>query len=170
LSSEIVMSTNLLYYSTNSYLSYWLSSKYYGGIFYIWCSPVFDPRSLNSLDHHNTIPNSSSPCDIYRTLDSAVKTSDKGDVKIKENRAGLKRGALNFYERELITLEEFKRINKIIDEAPINDFRPLLYIIPNSLEQKRIEVVPLEETASYLSTEYRVKDLKREEFDIISFK
>lgn len=163
------MSKNLLFYSTNSFLSYWLSDRYYGGVFYVWCSPVFNPGSLDSLNHLKVIPHSSSPHSIYKTFKKAVESNDRGCAKIKENRAGLKRGALSFYERELITVEEFTRINEIIDTASIQDFRPLLYIIPNILEQERIKVVPIQESASILSTEYRIEDLKKGEFDVISF-
>ena len=163
------MEKNLLFYSANSYLSYWLSDKFYGGVFYVWCSPVFNPESLDSLNPLKVIPHSSSPHSIFKTLKDAAESNDNGCTKIKENRAGLKRGALSFYERELITLEEFERINNIIDTTLIADFRPLLYIIPNGLEQNRIKIVPIEQTASILSTEYRIEDLKKSEFDVISF-
>lgn len=163
------MEKNLLFYSANSYLSHWLSDKFYGGVFYVWCSPVFNPGSLDSLNPLKVIPHSSSPHSIYKTFKDAVESNDNGCIKIRENRAGLKRGALCFYECELITIEEFERINKIIDTAVVTDFKPLLYIIPNGLEQNRLKIVPIEETASILSTEYRIEDLKKGEFDVISF-
>jgi hypothetical protein len=163
------MIENLLYYSTNSYLSYWITKQFYNGQFYVWCSPVFNPSSLDSLNPYIKIPHSSSPFNIYKTFDDAVKTNDNGCLKIKENKAGLKKGALVNYQQEHITIEEFNRINELIDMVEITHFRPLIYLIPNRIEHSRVEIVPINETASSLSTEYRISDLKIDEFEIISF-
>ncbi len=162
------MKNNLLFYSTNSELSHWLSKRYYDSVFYIWCSPVFNPKKLDHFHPLSKIPVSSSPWDIYHSLKRDIESDDDHSDKIERNRTGLKKGALVQFEKGQITQEELARINKIIDKADKQKFKPLIYLIPNNIEQERLDCVPIDEVASILSTEYRIADLKEEEFEIIS--
>ena len=87
--------------------------------------------------------------------------------RIKENRAGLKKGALIHLENKLIDDDDFARIVEIIDRAETCYFRPLLYIIPILEIKERITLVHIDSVANPLSIEYQIADLKTNECDII---
>lgn len=159
---------NLIYYSINSYIAYWLNENFYNTHF-VWCAPVFDPTTLNQYDLNRKIPPSSAPANIYNRYLEDVKNTDLHSPKIKENISGLKKGASIYYENGIISDIELARINKIIDSATINEFRPLIYVIPhNSIKDKLIHV-DVDKTANPLSVEYQITDLLNDEFDIIEF-
>ncbi|MDD3507415.1 MAG: hypothetical protein PHY27_03185 [Parabacteroides sp.] len=157
----------LFYYSTNTYLSYFISKTFYNGTFYVWCAPVFDPLSLDHLNPLCRIPPSSSPFKIYQDLKQEVNNRDLHSAKIEANRNGLKKGAINALANGLIDNDELTRINYIIDKADLTDFKPMLYLIPVSLVATRVEVVSVSERANPLSEEYKIVDLKEYEFEII---
>lgn len=156
----------LFLYSTNTELSYRLGKDYYNGTFFVWCSPVFEP-SADRLSPYHKIPRSSSPYDIYKELKADVESGDLHSAKIKENRAGLKKGALEYFKNDIIDEQELTRINYIIENALISDFKPILYIISYDLVKDRLKKVPVDKMANPLSCEYVIEDLKETEFEKI---
>jgi len=160
---------HLLYYSTNSYLAFYLSEYFYRGKHFVWCSPVFNPASLDNLDIRRKIPPSSSPYKIYINFKEDVDNYDLHSSKINENKSGLKRGALINYRNEVIDADELARINQIIDTAELFLFRPLIYLIPVQLVDSKIKEVPVDTAANPLSLEYQILDLSENEFEIIEF-
>jgi hypothetical protein len=54
----------------------------------------------------------------------------------------------------------------MVTNATFDDWRPLLYIIPRSLVETRLKVVPIHKRASF-GDEFIVEDLRRSEFDLI---
>lgn len=159
---------NLVYYSTNSYLAFHLSKTYYNDSYYVWCSPVFDPDSLDKRDPRRRIHASSSPSNIYKVFKREVDSGVPGD-KINENKNNLKIGALKRHNAGEITIEELNLIHELIENAEIYNFSPMLYIIPKYKVESKIERVPIRETATILSEEYRISKLEIEDFDIIEF-
>lgn len=160
---------NLLYYSTNTYLSFWLSNSYYKN-FFVWCSPVFDPSKLSDYHELRKIPPSSSPFYIYNLLHNDVSSGDIHSAKIQENKAGLIKGASLHFESKTISEQDYARIIQIIEKASIADFRPLVYVIPRSKIGNKIKMVEVEYTANPLSTEYQIHDLQADEFDVIELR
>lgn len=163
------MPENLLYFSTNTKISFILNEKFYNQRHFVWCAPVFDPRKENSYDTASLLGPTSSPCEIYETLKSEVSRSDRHSVKIDQNKIGLKKGAASKLEEEVITEQEFARITYYIDNATNLDFTPLLYIIPRDKVKDRIIEVHPKDTATLFGMEYQIKDLHRSEFSIIEF-
>lgn len=157
---------NLFLYSTNTELSYRLAKEFYNGSFYVWCSPVFEP-SKDKLNKYSRIPPSSSPYHIYTELKRAVDSQDLHCDKIRNNKAGLKKGALTSFDKGVIDEQELAKINYIIDNASIQDFKPILYIIDRKIVENKLEIVPVEEMANPLSHEYRIAELKENEFETI---
>ena len=160
---------NILYYSTNTYLSYWLGKNFYKQ-FFVWCSPVFDPSKLSEYHELKKIPPSSSPFSIYNIFHNDVSSGDLHSAKIQENKAGLIRGASLHLERKTISEQEYARIMSIIDKALINDFHPLVYVIPKLKVQDKVKVVEVEKTANPLSIEFQIHDLQDDEFDVIELR
>ena len=146
---------NLLFYSTNTYISYIINKQFYGQHF-IWCSPVFNPSSLNKLNPFCNIPTSSSSHDIYNLYRSGVNSNDGHSPLIAQNRAGIKRGATFKLADGTITEHELQMINHKADKASISDFRPVVYLIPAALASSKINLFPVEEIANPLGTECRM--------------
>ncbi len=157
---------NLLYYSAGSYLAYLINTQFYKQ-HYLWCSPVFNPASLSSLDPRRNIPASSSPHEIYNSYRRDVNTNDGHSSLIKMNKIGLKRGAKYKLAAGVITQNEYQIIIHKINKASISDFRPLIYLIPASIIKDRMKPVPVKMIANPLGSEYRVEDLLEGEFEII---
>lgn len=161
------MDKNLLYYSTNTKLAFLLNERFYFSKHYVWCSPVFNPEKLNEYDYRSRIPVSSSPYKIYINLKDDVSSKDLHSNKIDQNRTGLKKGAAKMLERGIIDENDFGRIIKIIDKASIEDFEPILYLIPENLVSSKLRVVDVEDAANPLSSEFQIEELSKNEFEII---
>lgn len=163
------MNNNLYYYSTNTSLSYLISKMFYDSTFYVWCSPVFDPQTLDTYNPFKRIPKSSSPYAIYLEYMKDIESGDSHSAKIELNKKGLKSGAAIALANGIINKEEHNKIEYIIDKAELNDFKPILYVIHAEKVCDRIKKVEVSKTANPLSTEYILEDLKIEEFEIIQF-
>jgi hypothetical protein len=162
-------SKNLLYYSANSYLSYIINKQFYGGQHYVWCSPIFNPSSLDRLDPLRNIAPSSSPHDIYLSYKRDAGGSDTHSSIIRQNRNGIKRGAKIMLAKGQITTNEYQIIIEFVKRAQLNDFRPLLYLIPAPMVAGRVQLVSPKDAANPLGREYKIFDLKEGEFELLEF-
>lgn len=163
------MDNCIVYFSVNTNLANHISARFYNGIHYVWCSPVFDPKALSKTSTRHQIPASSSPKSIYEEFKRSSEDDDNHADCIVRNKAGIKSGALKKRAAGEITDEEHDRIIRMIDKAANNKFAPLLYIIPCHLVTGKVEPVPVEELANPLSEEYRIENLKESEFEIIQY-
>jgi hypothetical protein len=163
------MQENLIYYSTNTKLAYIINEKFYFSRHFVWCSPVFNPEKLNEYDYRRKIPVSSSPYKIYKNLLDDVKSQDLHSMKIDQNKTGLKKGAGKMLENGIIDENDFARIIKIIDKALINEFSPIIYLIPKHLVDNKIKTVDDDDAANPLSSEFQIEELSMNEFEIIEF-
>ncbi len=160
---------NLLFYSTNTYLAWYINEEFYNGRHFVWCSPVFNSQMLSKYDLHFNIPSSSNPYSIYRNLKSDIEQNDSHSYKIKEIKNGIRFGAANMLKKGLITNHEFGIIDELIETSTLNDFRPLLYIIPSDKVDSQIEIVKIKERANKFGCEFRIIDLNKCDFEIIEF-
>jgi hypothetical protein len=156
---------NNLLYSVNTWLSYNITVRYYGGVHYVWCSPVFSIR--NHPGFQATPPPTSCPSDIYHSLAEEVRRRDGHSSKIAENKSGLITGAQYKNSMGIITNGELRDIEEIIDAADFADFRPLLYLIPFVGVSHLLKEVPVNKRAHPLSQEYIIEELPTELFDAI---
>ncbi len=152
-------------YSVNTWLAYNLSKRYYTGVHYVWCSPIFNSRNHPSFDA--TPPPTSCPADIYHSLAEEVRRRDGHSAKIAENRRGLLNGAQKKLAAGSITTDELREIHEIADAATHSDFRPLLYVIPYAGVSHLLKPVPVSERAHPMSQEYVIEELPTELFDTI---
>ncbi len=159
---------NILFYSINSKLAHYINETFYSRHF-VWCSPVFNNEKLDSLHHYKKIPPSSNPFTIFQRLKQDASSNDLHSKIIEQNKSGLKRGAIDMLNAKVIDPLDFARINKIIDLAPIDQFLPLIYLIPKSCVENRIKLVDVDQSANPLSIEYQIIDLKQNEFEVIDF-
>jgi hypothetical protein len=157
----------LLLYSTNTWLAYMIAERYYNRLHYVWCSPYFYSNSVPSNDYAN--PPSATPSDIYATLFDEVRRGDRNSAKIASNRVKLLYGADRKREQWVISEAEQRDIAAIIDAANVQDFRPLLYVVPYADVSEIATEVPVDSRAHPLSAEYIIESLPRDRFDIIEF-
>jgi hypothetical protein len=162
-----MMEKPLILYSTNTWLAYMISQRYYKTEHYVWCTPYFDPR--RSGDRDSAVPPTSSPFEVYCSLIEEVTRRDRHSKKIEENRAGILRGANAKRQSGVIDARQEKDIVSIVDRADSGDFRPLMYVIPYSEVIDRMREPPPEDKAHPLSQEYIIDRLPRELFDVIEF-
>lgn len=155
-----------LLYSVNSELAYQISIRYYGGLHYVWCTPVFSARNHSEFDA--TPPPTSCPSDIYHNLAEEVRRRDRHSAKIQENRAGLLRGARTKHEEGVITADELREIEGIAAAAETANFRPLLYVIPFVAVSHLLREVPVPERANSMSPEYIIEKPPTDLFDAIA--
>ena len=159
------MITPVVLYSTNTWLAYIISQEYYNGVHYVWCTPYFDPRSQTSLDV--AVPPTSSPYEIYHSLHEEVVRGDRHSAKIRDNKAGILRGATAKREAGVITEQQESEIVSIVEQAQLTDYKPLLYVIPYAPVAGLIREVPISKRAHPLSKEYIIEQLPRKYFDPI---
>jgi hypothetical protein len=116
-----------------------------------------------------TNPPSSCPSEIYRELWRAAQTGDLHNTKIKDNKAGILKGALAKKTAGVIDGQGFSDINSIVSAATAQDFTPILYIIPLDRVANLVTPVPVGQLAHPLSIEFIIEYLPSDSFDIIQF-
>ena len=145
-------------------VAYNINMRYYKGLHYMWCTPYF---GSDFKSPHFTVPPSSSPLEIYNTLQREIDGADLHGTKIKLNRMGIRKGADIMQKLGRITPEERGDIHAIAKLSPPQQFLPLLCVIA------RVEVLPyyrkveIKDRASPLSHEYTVADVPQSAFDVI---
>lgn len=161
------MEPPLLLYSTNTWLAYTIAERFYGGIHYAWCSPLYDGAMAA---RHMRIPPSSSPAEIYRNFSEEARRGERHSDALRRNRDGIMTGARLKWEAGLISDRVYAEIGEVVDDAYVHDFSPLLFIMPFEKVEAIASEVPVKERAHPLSIEYRVEALPRQCFDILELR
>lgn len=157
---------SILLYSTNCKLKLVVQEKYFHDVHYVWCSESFDSESLPKYSHGRLVPPSSNPLDIYKQLRDDVKRGDLHSPKISAQRASFIKIAMQKETAGQITNDQAKEIAWYAENAPIDMFSPLVYLIPRHNVDSRLELVPADKRAG-IGNEYILQDLRRCEFEVI---
>ena len=155
----------LLLYSTNTWLAFMVAQTYYAAEHYVWCTPIFDARTVAAYD--SFVPPTSSPAEIYRSLYEEVRRGDRHSAKILENKTGILRGAALKKKAGIIQAGDLKEITAMVGQSQIQDYRPLIYVIPFDRVVKRLKEVPVSRKAHPLSWEYTIERLPKNCFDVL---
>lgn len=161
------MKEPLLLYSTNTWLAYAIAERYYEGVHFAWCSPVYDG---SKADPHVNIPPSSSPADIYRLLLDEVERGEGHSAVLEKKRRGLLNGADARLAQGMIGDAERIAIEQTIDTSPLQAFRPVLYVIPYDRVRGMVVEASVPERAHPFSIEYKVNPLPRDCFNVLELK
>ena len=162
----VIRPAPILLYSTNTWLAFIVAETYYNGVHYVWCTPRFGDRSVpNDI----VLPPSSRPYEIYRRLHEEVHSGDRHSPKVRENKAGILRGAASKRAAGVINEQQESDIASIVERAELADFRPLLYQIPYGPVSALLREVPISKKAHPLSKEYKIEELPRKYFEPIEF-
>lgn len=149
----------ILMYSINTWLSYKISENYFQNKHYVWCAPHYNANGIN--------PPSSDPYEIYNGLAKDVVGKDHHSAKISMNKSGLLKAAEIKLASKVISTEERDEIVDILSAAQLDDFRPLIYVIPFELVKSIVKPVSIKLKAHTFSKEYIIEQLERPNFDII---
>lgn len=152
-------------YSTNTWLAYIITEKFYLGSHYIWCTPNFHVNNQSLIDA--TTPPTSTPYDILTSLNREVTRGDRHSVKMSENKVGIIRGASIKKTQGIITEEQEAEIIEIVNSSESRDFRPLLYVMAYCAVKGLLRPVAVKDRAHPLSNEFIIEELPRNLFDVI---
>ncbi len=157
-----------LLYSTNAWISWYLNRNFNNDTHYVWCSPVFDGRTAGGFDPASLVAPSSNPAEIWHQLRRDSEKHDRHSDKIAGLGKTWKALAAQWAVDGRITADDRDEMIEIVDKASFDLWRPLIYIVPidGVLPESRIERVKWGERAA-LGPEYRIRDLKGGEFDIM---
>ena len=146
-------------YSINSFLSYKIAEHFYKNIHYVWCSPNYNSKGLN--------PPSSDPFEICQGLIKDIEGGDLHSSKISMNKTGLIKGANVIHSKGIITEDEKQQIISVVEQATLEYFRPLIYIMNYEDVKDITNSAPIEIKAGFFSKEYIIEQLPRQKFEVI---
>lgn len=152
---------NPFLYSVGTQLAYKIAKRYYGNVHYVWCTTEF-----NSL----TQPPTSNPATICKRYLEQISTGDRHTKEIENNIVGILKGAKAKLNSGVIGKSEYNDIRSIVSAAEYEAFFPVLYIVESKKVKDRCIEVVVGDKASDNAVEYKVENLKEDEFEIISFK
>jgi hypothetical protein len=148
-------------------MKYVINEKYRRNVHYVWCSESFDSSTLSSYVSGSLVAPTSNPKDIFMDLRKAVDATDRHNTKIKEQILGLSARAVTWEaDGEISTFDKNEIIYMVNEPSYFKYWKPLLYVIPRPLVESRLEPVSAALCAS-LGNEYIIRDLHRDEFDLI---
>lgn len=148
-------------YSAGTQLAYKIAKRYYKNTHYVWCTTEF-----NSLKQ----PPTSNPATICKRFLRQITTGDRHTSEIENNTAGILKGAKDKLNSGVISRKEYNEIRNIVSVAEYGDFFPVLYIVESKKVKSRCLEVVIRERASDDAVEYKIEDLKEDEFEIILFR
>lgn len=152
---------NPFLYSVGTQLAYKIAKRYYKNIHYVWCTTEFNSSKQ---------PPTSNPATICKRYLEQITTGDRHTKEIENNIAGILKGAKAKLNGGVISKKEYNEIRSIVSAAEYEAFFPILYIVESKKVKDRYVEVVVGERASEDAVEYKIEDLKENEFEIISFK
>jgi hypothetical protein len=157
----------LILYSANTQLAYRINEHFYGQTHFVWCNAFFSATSPRSIDVE--MPPSSTPCDICRNYLEDITRRDRHSLSLRTNRVGLQKGMKAKLAERVITEEQYLELEELVSKASLDEFRPLLYVIPFEGVRDLAKPVPPLQRAHPFSPEYKIKRLPRSRFDVLDW-
>jgi hypothetical protein len=158
----------LVLYSTGTWLAFKIAEMFYGDHHFVWCTPCFNPTSVHGRGA--SVPPTSCPSTIYHSLFEEVQAGDRHSAKIKENKLGIVNGATQKKKSRVISDKQYLQIVEIMEAAAIQDFRPVIYVIPFAGVRRLVREVPVRKRAHPLAAEYIIEELPGNCFDLIELR
>ena len=148
-------------YSIGTHLAYKIAKRYYGNVHYVWCTTEFNSPKQ---------PPTSNPSNICKRYLEQITTGDRHTREIENNITGILKGAKEKLDSGIINEKEYNEIRSIVSVAEYEAFFPMLYIIRSNDVKNKCKEVSIENKASDNEIEYKIEDLRENEFDAIFFK
>ncbi len=162
--------TNLILYSVNPLMKLLLQERYFGDRHYVWCAEQWDAATRSRYSFASMVPPSSNPRALYESYREAVEGGDRHFTKFDRIRAGYLDRALTAKKVGALSEAQYDELVVTIQSNDFNLWRPIVYLIPRHLiDPTRLQLVPAAQRAG-LGNEFVIRDLKREEFEIMEFR
>lgn len=158
------MTKPLILYSAQTYLAYRINEKYYKQFHWVWCSPFLNPKRDGT--DINQYPPSAIPGKIYANLLLEVKSKDSFHPWAEKNKVGILKGIDEKKKSNVISPVLADTLISLVSNASLDQFTPLLYVLPFSKVSKIAIEIPPGAGASPFSVEYRIPYLPRRSFDL----
>ena len=159
---ELIMSIskpgNFLLYSTVTEMAYNIGRRYYGDVHFVWCTDSFDSQLQ---------PGTSNPRKLCNDYIDQIRTKDRHAIYIENNKKGILRGAQAKLAQGIIDTREYDEIVRKIDVSDFEEYYPVIFLINKRAVKNRIQIVSPDDAASDHSVEYKIVDLKSQEFERI---
>lgn len=152
---------NPFLYSASTELAYIIAKTYYKDIHFVWCTTMFNCQNQ---------PPTSNPATICKRYLEQITTGDRHTNEIQTNMVGILRGAKEKLTKGVINKKQYTEIRSLVAGAKYEAFFPVLYIIESKKVKDHCIEVKVSDRASDNAVEYRIEDLKEDEFELISFK
>jgi hypothetical protein len=165
---ELALSYTIpVFYSTNAWVKFYIAEHFRAGQHYVWCSEAFEGPRLY-VKGMPPAPRSSCPVDIYRDLLGDVQSRDLHSAKIIQQRHSLNSLAQRWLDEGAIGKIQYEELVSLVNGSDFNNWRPLIYVIPQHLiHPSRVQVVRPEARAGLVTREYIISDLASSEFDVL---
>lgn len=151
-------------YSTNCLLAYRVNQLYYDDKHYIWAAT--EAGTEVDADPLLANPPTSQPMHRYKQLALESQRGDLHGLFIKEQKAGIRRGAEVKYETNVISAKHRDTIFKMVELSVPADFKPLLYAMAYDDVKDLVRVPEVGELAHPCSSEFLIEALPRALFRV----
>ena len=158
--------SNQLLYSVNPWIKFHIQSRFRGDRHYVWCSEQPDSRVLDRNTLAALVPPSSNPVEIYVDLANAVRRNERHHSKIDSIRTTYTTLAANWVSDGSMSSADRDELIYLLEHVEINQWRPMMYVIPRGLVLARMRVVHPSKRAG-LGMEYIIDVLAGNEFDLL---
>ena len=152
---------NFLLYSAGTEMAYNIARNYYGDVHFVWCTDSFDAQLQ---------PGTSNPRKLCYDYINQIRTRDRHAKYIENNKNGIIRGAKAKLAQGVIDTRVYDEIVRKIDASEFEEYYPVIVLINKKAVKNRIQIVSPDDAASEHSVEYKIADLKSQEFEIIHLK
>jgi len=146
-------------FSAGSAFSYKINKIYYNDSHFVWCTVHFNRKGQ---------PVTSNPFSICKRFIEQISTGDRHTEEISNNKAGVLKGAQKKLDEGTISEAQFIEICQLVNLSRYEDYFPVIYVIDGKkISDDRLLEVNTEDKASDSSSEYKIVDLKSNEFELI---
>jgi hypothetical protein len=146
------------YYSTQAFLAWCFNHYFYNATHWAFVGTPFYP-------YHGLYPPSSNPYKIYGNLYEEWYHRDRFGRYVQELRLGIQKGVTA--NRRFFTMDEEQHLKDVCDQIDVAFFYPVVY--RTDVNQIAPERLNMHNSALLGSSEYRIDDLKEDEFDLLFF-
>jgi hypothetical protein len=155
-------------YSTNPWVATDIAERYRGGVYFAWVCECYDTATALAGSAAAAIAPSSNPRRIYRLLAEEYAAEEGHSPTIRGYKKTFSRLAKEWLADRSLTKDQYDEILASIRAPSWRIWRHVLYVIPRApiVAAGRLTEVRRIDRAGY-GPELQIRDLRRDEFDII---
>lgn len=153
-------------YSVNPKIKLQIQQHFFEDVHYVWCAAHWDGTAQAKYSTAATIGMTSNPQDLYIEWRKHVARADSHFQKPRDIRDFYVTHGLKCVGEKTMSQETYDELVYFLDNTTSDDWAPLLYLIPWSVVESRVQNVQPAKRSSR-AMEYIIADLAPDEFDIV---